>query len=429
MRTPTRIGRDAAVAALFGLLAACGPQMVETPPPSPADFPTAQGGEEEPQGRVEGTARLVRQATTPVYRLYVANESSDNVMRVAFTPGRGATVEKTIPVGIMPGDIDGAHGIAVSPADERWYVTVAHGTPYGYLWQFATGSDSLVARTELGLFPATMGVTPDGSFLLAVNFNLHGDMVPSDVSVVYTKDLTEMARVTTCLMPHGSRVNAAGTRHYSACMHSDQVVEIDVQEFEVTKRYSVAPGRERPLAPTNRGERRASGAGGEARAGAEAEGAAGAQPVCSPTWVEPARGRRADHFIYVACNKHDEVLELSTEAWRVTRRFPTGSAPYNLETTADGRWLVATLKGEQKVAFFDLDRGEEVARVATSRPVTHGVVSSPDNRYVFVTNESVGSTPGTLDVFDLRTRERVASVELGHQSGGIDFWEIGRGGR
>ncbi len=423
MTTPTRTGHGALAAALFGLLAACGPQTVETPPPRPADFPAARGGGEEAGGRVEGTARLVRQATTPVYRVYVANESSDNVMRVAFTPGQGATVEKTIPVGIMPGDIDGAHGIAVSPADERWYVTVAHGTPYGYLWQFETGSDSLVARTELGLFPATMGVTPDGSFLLAVNFNLHGDMVPSDVSVVYTEDLTEMARVTTCLMPHGSRVNAAGTRHYSACMHSDQVVEIDVQEFEVTKRYSVAPGRERPLALTNRGERPAAGAGGEA------QGAAEAQAVCSPTWVEPARGRRADHFIYVACNKHDEVLELSTETWEVTRRFATGRAPYNLEATADGRWLVATLKGEQKVAFIDLDRGEEVARPAASQPVTHGVVASPDNRYVFVTNEAVGSTLGTLDVFDLRTRERVASVELGHQSGGIDFWEIGRGGR
>ena len=106
------------------------------------------------------------------------------VSRVAFTPGEGAEVEREIPVGMMPGDIDGAHGISVSPDGEFWYVTIAHGTPQGFLWKFHAGPDTLVARTRLGLFPATMGITPDGQFLLAANFNLHGDMVPSNVSVV-----------------------------------------------------------------------------------------------------------------------------------------------------------------------------------------------------------------------------------------------------
>ena len=49
-----------------------------------------------------------------------------------------------------------------------------------------------------------------------------------------------------------------------------------------------------------------------------------------------------------------------------------------------------TLKGNQAVAIFDLATGEE-RRVETSRPVTHGVVVSPDSRYAFVTNEAVAS--------------------------------------
>lgn len=367
------------------------------------------------------------EGAAPTYRLYVANESSDNVMRVAFTPGEGAEVEKTIPVGIMPGDIDGAHGIAVAPSGDRWYVTIAHGTPYGSVWQFETGSDSLVARSELGLFPATMGVTPDGSFLFAVNFNLHGDMVPSDVSVVHTPTMTELARITTCLMPHGSRVSADGTKHYSACMHSDQVVEIDATRLEVSERFSVVPRRERTVALDNTGDGYHSGASIPAVANIEVRPEL--QRVCSPTWVEPGEGERADRFLYVACNKNQEVLEVSTERWEVTRRFPTGQGPYNLEVTRDGRLLAATLKGEQKVAFFDLETGKELARVATSEPVSHGVAASPDGRYLFVSNESVGSTKGTLDVFDLETLERIESVELGHQSGGIDFWEISGAGR
>ena len=352
-------------------------------------------------------------AQAPTYRVYVANESSDLVSRVAFTPGQGVVVEKEIPVGIMPGDNDGAHGISVSPDGRYWYVTIAHGTPRGYLWKFHAGPDTLVARTRLGLFPATMGLTPDGQFLMAVNFNLHGDMVPSDVSVVYTPEMIEVARVKTCLMPHGSRVRADGTRQYSACMHSERLVEIDVETFEVSAQFDLSPGREGPF-----GDGAAEGAGGEM------DHAAMADRVCSPTWVEPAAGTRADRFVYVACNRNREVLEVDTGDWRISRRFATGQAPYNLEATADGTRLVATLKGEQAVAVFDLDAGTELARIATSRPVTHGVVASPDSRYAFVSNESVGSVPGTLDVIDLRTLEVVESIELQHQSGGIDFWSV-----
>ena len=343
-------------------------------------------------------------AQSPVYRVYVANESSDLISRVAFTPGEGAVVENEIAVGVMPGDNDGAHGLSVSPDGRHWYVTIAHGTPYGHVWKFHAGPDTLVARTRLGLFPATMGITPDGRFMLVANFNLHGDMVPSDISVVYTPEMVEVTRVRTCLMPHGSRVRPDGAKQYSACMHSEQLVEIDVGTFEVSGRFRVAPGHE-----------------GAIRGGIEDHGGMGDR-VCSPTWVEPGLGTRANRVVYVACNRNREILEVDTERWEVARRFATGRAPYNLEVTGDGARMVATLKGEQAVAVFDLDAGVEIGRVETSRPVTHGVVASPDGRYAFVTNESVGSVLGTLDVIDLRTLEVVATVELGHQSGGIDFW-------
>ena len=352
---------------------------------------------------------------TPVYRVYVANESSDLISRVAFTPGEGAVVENEIAVGVMPGDNDGAHGLSVSPDGRYVYVTIAHGTPYGHVWKFHAGPDTLVARTRLGLFPATMGITPDGQFMLAANFNLHGDMVPSDISVVYTPEMVEVAKVRTCLMPHGSRVRPDGARHYSACMHSEQLVEIDVGTFEVSARFGVAPGREGLMATDGDG-------GAMVEHGDMADHGAMAERVCSPTWVEPGGGARANRVVYVACNRNQEILEVDTERWEVARRFVTGKGPYNLEVTADGARMIATLKGERAVAVFDLDSGAEIGRVETSRPVTHGVVAGPDGRYAFVTNESVGSVRGTLDVIDLETLEVVATVELEHQSGGIDFW-------
>jgi hypothetical protein len=51
-----------------------------------------------------------------------------------------------------------------------------------------------------------------------------------------------------------------------------------------------------------------------------------------------------------------------------------------------------------------------------------GLVISPDCRYAFVTLEGVGAEPGTVDVVDLTSLTRVASVDVGQQAGGIDFW-------
>jgi len=368
-------------------------------------------------GGVAAAQQAEPQAGQASYRLYVANESSDVVSRVVFVPGEGARVEQRIPVGIMPADVDGPHGVTVSADGGYWYVTLGHGMPFGTVWKYEAGRETPVGRAQLGLFPASMSITADGEFLFVSNFNLHGDPVPSGVSVVYTPGMLEVARPTTCVMPHGSRINSAGTKHYSVCMHSDQLVEIDTRTFEVTGRFSLVPGREGALALDDTGEHGHGGHGDMSHGGG---GAGLTETVCSPTWVQPGRGSRED-LVYVACNRRGEVVEVDTRTWEVTRRFTTGKGPYNLEVSQDGRTLVTTLKGDQGVAIHDLERGIEVARVATSQPITHGVVLSADGRYAFVSNEAIGSVRGTLDVIDLMRRERVATVELEHQAAGLDL--------
>ena len=147
------------------------------------------------------------------YYVYVASEAADKITAVRFGP-RGAAVDHDLATGIMPIDIDGPHGLAVSPDKKHYYVSIAHGQPLGSLWKYSAGDDQVLGRVTLGMFPATMDVSPDGDFVYVVNFNLHGDMVPSSVSVVATEDMTEIARIQTCAMPHGSRLNAGGSRQY-----------------------------------------------------------------------------------------------------------------------------------------------------------------------------------------------------------------------
>ena len=95
------------------------------------------------------------------------------------------------------------------------------------------------------MFPATIDLTPDGTFLYVVNFNLHGDMVPSSVSVVMTDEMLEIVRITTCKMPHGSRINPQGTLHYSTCMMDDRLVEIDTSTLRVSRNFMLTRGGEK----------------------------------------------------------------------------------------------------------------------------------------------------------------------------------------
>jgi DNA-binding beta-propeller fold protein YncE len=127
--------------------------------------------------------------------------------------------------------------------------------------------------------------------------------------------------------------------------------------------------------------------------------------------------------LYVACNAHDGILEVDAQTFGVTRRLQAGKGPYNLAGTSDGRLLLAANKAGQSVSIFDLREGREIARIPTTQPITHGVTVSPDVRYAFISNEEIGAVRGTVDVLDLESLERVASVEVHYQPGGIDFWK------
>jgi DNA-binding beta-propeller fold protein YncE len=143
--------------------------------------------------------------------------------------------------------------------------------------------------------------------------------------------------------------------------------------------------------------------------------------TCSPTWAQPSAGGAS---VFVACNKSNEIVEIDATTWTLRRRIPTGDGVYNLAVTRDGKLLVGTNKRGQSVSIIDVASGKELARVPTTRKVASGVAVSSDDRYAFVSIEGVGSQPGTVDVIDLTSLQKVASVDVGQQAGGIDFWKI-----
>lgn len=353
------------------------------------------------------------------YLVFVVAESADEIALVRFGPS-GGSIDRQLTTGIMPTDIDGPHGVAVSPDKRYYYVTIAHGTPFGTVWKYTTAGDTVKGRVELGNFPATMQTTPDGEFLYVVNFNLHGDHVPSSVSIVATEAMVEVARPTTCVMPHGSRVNPQGTKQYSACMMDDHMVEIDTRTLGVSRHFKVTKGDEHGEDGPPHHHGATAGAGHDM----SGHGMTPPQPgdnACSPTWAQPsADGAK----VYVACNKSSDIVEVDVASWTMTRRLPAGPGVYNLAVTNDGRLLVATNKRGQSVSIIDIASGRELARVPTKRKVVHGAVVSPDDRYAFISVEGIGSEPGTVEMIDLRSFTTVATVDVGQQAGGIDFFRI-----
>ena len=366
---------------------------------------------------------LATQDSAPVsatpYSLYVASESADLITRIEVGP-QGWRKVREIGVGILPTDPDGPHHVAVSPDQRFWYVSIAHGAPWGSLWKYATGTDSLLGRVQVGMFPTTVGLSPDGEWAFVPNSDFHGDRGGRNtVSVIYTPALRQVTEIAACDMPHGSRANHAGTAVYVACMMSDELLVIDPSSLGITRRVPLGSGHPMSAAEHARMETRADSAA-KRPPGAASSTLAGQNPDCLTTYVSVSPD---DQLVYLACNHSNELQVRGAASLELIRRLPTGAGAYNVEPSPDGRWVLVSNKKAQSVSVFDSRTWAEAARIPTSKRVPHGIAFSPDGRYAFVTQESVGNDPGAVDAIDLTTLKRIASLPLPRQPTGIAVWQ------
>ena len=372
----------------------------------------------------------------PEYRLVVVSESGDIITWIRVKDGRLET-ERVVPIGIMPADIDGPHNVTVAPDNRSYYVSVAHGTPYGSLWRLDAFNDTLIGRAPVELFPTTISVTPDGDLAFVANSDFYGDRPRvNPLSIVHTPTMTTITNLPACDMPHGVKVNHAGSSVYVSCMHSDELLELDISTLSIVRRVKTGSGH----AMTGGGHdldahKAAAAAPASAPAPAAAPEHAGhdmsamsttgpkggpdLSKECAPTYVSVSPD---DKTLYAACNVGYTMQVWDAATLTFIRELPTGKGAYNVEASPDGKFVIVTNKKDQSISVFDARTLSEVARVPTTKKIVHGIAFSPDSRLAFITQESIGADPGAVDMIDLTTLKNVATLAVPAQPTGISTW-------
>ena len=82
------------------------------------------------------------------------------------------------------------------------------------------------------------------------------------------------------------------------------------------------------------------------------------------------------------------------------------------------------MKSEGTTAILDLENDFKSKIIKNTTSVTHGIAISSDSKYAFVSVEGIGGEPGVVDVISLEKLEKISSVNIGKQAGGIAFWKI-----
>jgi len=347
---------------------------------------------------------------TQNYYLYVASESEDTVSLLKFDKNEIEEIER-ITVGTFPTEIEGPHGITVDPNGDYWYLSLAHGNPFGKLVKYSTKTNEIIDETTLGLFPATMQISTVTGFLYCVNFNLHGSMKPSTVSVVDPETMTEILKIETGSMPHGSRISSDGLYQYSVAMMSGELFEIDALNLKINRVLDLENkmmGHKKMDGKMMKDNKMKSMSGMK-------------HSMVKPTWVIPHPSK---DVAYIAGNGSNEIIEVDLKNWKISNRISTGKGPYNVEISPDGKFLIATLKSEGTTAILDLENDFKSKIIKNTTSVTHGIAISSDSKYAFVSVEGIGGEPGVVDVISLEKLEKISSVNIGKQAGGIAFWKI-----
>lgn len=300
---------------------------------------------------------------------FVANEGG-GITKVAASDNTVIATIKT----------DGSvHNVQVSPDGKTVGATInpmtdGHGSMEmnGLVAFYDTVTNKLLKKVEVGRHPAHIVFSGDGKYILVSNSE------DNNVTVIAANNYTVLKTIATGQGPHGFRISADSRFAYIANMGEDTVSVLDLSLLVETKKIRV-----------------------------------GKSPVTT--------GITGDgKLLLVTLNGENAVAIVDLVTDRV-EKISVGQGPAQVFVQSDSKFAFVANQGTKdqpsnSVSKLDLATKKIVATIATGKGA-HGIVTSGDNKYVYVTN----MYDDTVSIIDNSRNKVVGTTQVGKVPNGISY--------
>ena len=230
----------------------------------------------------------------------------------------------------------------------------------------------LIKKVKVGKHPAHIVFTQDGKHVLVTNNQ------DNNVSVIDAKTYKLTNNISVGKGPHGFRISKDSKFAYVANMGEDTVSVVDIENNKELKKIKV-----------------------------------GKSPV---TTAVTSDGKTL--IATINAENSLAIVDLSTEK---VDKIAVGVGPAQTYIQADDKYAFVANQGTEKspsntVSKIDLVTKKVIATIETGKGA-HGVVTSPDNKLVYVTN----MYDNTVSVIDNNTNKVIATVKVGKTPNGISY--------
>ncbi len=329
-------------------------------------------------------------------RLFITCQSEDLISVVDV---RTEFVTRYIDAGSQSGQatIEAPHNIAISPDKRYLYVNLIAS---GVVEKYDARTFAKLGETQVGLSPAQIRVTADGSTLYVSNFD--NTFQQEFITRVDAGNMTATKNIDIeGKAPHGVTLSRDERFLYTMNAGSDDISKVDLTTDEVVARIPIVPGS--PPAP----------AGGA---------------VHEPYQSEITQ----DGLMFVTCRKSGQVRVVDLAADRVIDSITVGSRPLIAAINPGGTEFWVPNQGSNTVSIIDIGTRNVIATINGILSQPHAVVftADGDRAYVSCENQSGGENlhhpiegteviPGIVYGIDPGSRSVTRQIETAGFAAGI----------
>jgi YVTN family beta-propeller protein len=237
---------------------------------------------------------------------------------------------------------------------------------------FNTATDKLIKEVAVGNHPAHIVFTEDGNYVLVTNNE------DNNVSVINAKDYSIVETIPTGKGPHGFRVSKDSQFAYVANMGEDTVSVLNLKSLKEEKKIKV-----------------------------------GETPVTTGITTD-------NKTLVVTLNKENSLAIVDLESGKI-EKVTVGTGPAQVYIQQDDQFAYVANQGtvdspSNSLSKVDLHSKQVVATIETGKG-SHGVVTSPDGKYSFVTN----MFEDTLSIIENSKSDVIKTIKVGKTPNGVSI--------